>query len=113
MTLSPDSGGSSQQNTDESDIERAARQAADRLEQRGVRVYDDDTAEERAVLLSALEQFERAVAGRGGDSFLNSPRSSRPERREFVIPPRGDDEDAVTYASRVREAADALGPPAH
>lgn len=97
---------------DEPEIERAAAQVGDHLAQRGVTVRDGDTPDERADLLSAVEDFERAVAARGGDSYTNSPLSSDPDRREFVVPRRSDDEGVPGYIARIREAADRLRPPA-
>lgn len=92
------------------DTDRAVTQVRHQLEQRGIRMHDDDAPEAVADLLSAVEQFERAVARRGGDSFTNSPQSSDPDREEFVVPTRRDDEDAAAYAVRVRARAEELGP---
>lgn len=97
--------------SDEGDVERAARQVRSQLEQRGVRVHDEDDPEGEAVMLEAVEAFEAAVRRCGGDSYTNSLQSSRPDRQDFVLPPRGDDERADTYARRVRAAATALVPP--
>lgn len=87
---------------DQRDLERASTQVRHQLEQRGVRVLDDDAPDSLADILTAVEQFERAVAKLGGDSFTNDPRSSDPDRREFVVPRRADDEDASSYLARVR-----------
>ena len=95
----------------EGDVERATRQVRSQLEQRGVRVHDEDDPEGEAVMLEAVEAFEAAVRRCGGDSYTNSLQSSRPDRPDFVIPPRGDDERADTYARRVQTAAAALVPP--
>lgn len=103
---------------DDTEIERATRQVRSQLEQRGVRVHDEDDPEGEAVMLEAVEAFEAAVRRCGGDSYTNAPQSSRPDRKDFVLPPRGDDERADTYARRVQVAAEALAPasadgPAH
>ena len=95
---------------EDTDVERATRQVRSQLEQRGVRVHDEDDGEAEAVLLEAVEAFEAAVRRCGGDSYTNSPQSSRPDRPDFVLPPRGDDERADTSARRVRAAAEALVP---
>jgi len=92
----------------DSDIERAMRQVGAQLEQRGVAVHDGDDPEGEALMLEAVEAFEAAVRRRGGDSFTNSRDSSRPDRPDFVLPRRGDDERAETYARRVQAAAVAL-----
>ena len=95
---------------DDTDMERAMRQVGSQLEQRGVTVHDGDGPEGQAVMLEAVEAFEAAVRRCGGDSFTNSRDSSRPDRRDFVLPARGDDERADTYARRVQAAAAALAP---
>ncbi|HEY0971722.1 MAG TPA: hypothetical protein VGE02_12200 [Gemmatimonadales bacterium] len=92
------------------DTDRAATQVRHQLEERGVRVHDDDPPEGLADVLSAVEQFERAVARRGGDSFTNTPQSSDPDREEFVVPTRGDDEAADAYARRVSARATEIAP---
>ncbi len=93
-----------------SETSRVATQVRHQLEERGVRVLDDDAPEALADMLSSVEQFERAVARRGGDSFTNDPRSSDPDREEFVIPARGDDEAAEAYARRVSDRAGEIAP---
>lgn len=96
---------------DEAEVQRVSAQVASQLGQRGVDVHDRDTPAERADILTAVEGFEHAVRARGGDSFVNSPRSSDPERREFVLPRRGADQSVEDYIARVRAATDALGVP--
>lgn len=93
---------------DAREIDDAATQIAHQLQERGVRAREDDPAEELARLLDAVEHFERVVAARGGDSYVNSPLSSNPERPDFVVPRRRDDESAASYTARVREAAERL-----
>ncbi len=95
---------------EETDMDRAMRQVGSQLEQRGVSVHDEDDGEAQAVMLEAVEAFEAAVRRCGGDSFTNTLDSSRPDRPDFVLPPRGDDERADTYARRVQAAAAALAP---
>ena len=94
----------------ETDIERAMRQVRGQLEQRGVDVHDADDAEDEARMLEAVEAFEAAVRRCGGDSFTNTRESSRPDRTDFVLPRRGADERADTYARRVQAAAASLAP---
>lgn len=96
--------------SDDTDVERALRQVGAQLEQRGVHVHDEDDAEGEAVMLEAVEAFEAAVRRCGGDSYTNSLQSSHPDRPDFVLPARGDDERADTYARRVQAAAAALAP---
>ena len=92
------------------DVYRAAANVRGQLEERDVRLHDDDTPADLADLLSAVEAFEGAVRARGGDSYTNTPDSSEPERKEFVIPARGDDESASAYERRVRAAAERIAP---
>ncbi|HEU4632118.1 MAG TPA: hypothetical protein VFS08_20370 [Gemmatimonadaceae bacterium] len=94
----------------EADVARAAETVRGQLEERDVRLQDGDTPEELADLLSAVETFEAAVRERGGDSYTNTPRSSDPDRDEFVVPARGDDEMVPAYVRRVLAAADRLAP---
>ncbi|HEX5579995.1 MAG TPA: hypothetical protein VFX39_00365 [Gemmatimonadaceae bacterium] len=92
------------------DTDRAATQVRHQLEERGVRVHDDDPPGMLAEMLSSVEEFERAVARRGGDSFTNTPQSSDPDREDFVVPMRGDDESAEAYARRVSARARDIAP---
>jgi hypothetical protein len=87
---------------------RAAEHTRSVLAQRGLRVDDADDDDALADLLDAVERFEGMVQARGGDSFLNNPRSSQPENPAFVVPPRGTDETPRDYARRVLEAAGRL-----
>ena len=96
---------------EDTDMQRAMRQVRSQLEQRGVNVHDEDDGEGEALMLEAVEAFEAAVRRCGGDSFTNTRDSSRPDRKDFVLPSRGDDERADTYARRVQSAAAALVPP--
>ncbi|HEU4698667.1 MAG TPA: hypothetical protein VFS40_05770 [Gemmatimonadales bacterium] len=87
---------------------RAAEHTRSLLAQRGVRLREGDDAEALVDLLDAVERFEQVVQARGGDSFLNNPRSSEPENPAFVVPPREEGEDARAYARRVLAAAERL-----
>ena len=79
------------------------------LRQRGIRVLGNESSEETADLLSAVERFEATVSALGGDLVTNDPRSHDPENRKLVIPRRNDDESASAYARRILEAASRLG----
>lgn len=94
----------------DADVARAAATVRGQLEERDVRLHDDDSPEQLADMLSAVETFEAAVRARGGDSYTNTPRSSDPDRDEFVIPTRGDDEAAPAYTRRIEAAADRIAP---
>ena len=93
----------------ERDVERAALQVRGQLEQRGVRMHDADAPEDEATMLEAVEAFEAAVRRCGGDSYTNALQSSRPDRADFVLPQRGDDERAGDYIARVSAATEKLG----
>jgi hypothetical protein len=92
------------------DVARASANVRGQLEERDIRLHDRDSPAELADLLSAVESFEGAVGDRGGDSYTNTPESSRPDREEFVIPARGDDEGVPAYMRRIRAAADRIAP---
>ena len=75
------------------------------LSERGIDVTDDDQDGDIAELQGAVERFESAVMERGGDSFTNAPDSSEPDRPDFVLPTRRDDETLQSYVRRVDDAA--------
>src|SRR5688500_12046233 len=59
--------------------ERVAENVAGQLRQRGADVRGDESEDELANLLTAVQRFERARSERGGDSFTNTPESTRPD----------------------------------
>jgi hypothetical protein len=71
--------------------ERDERTASDtirgQLIERDVRLNGDETPEQLAELLTAVEEFERAVAVLGGDSMTNAPDSARTPRASPQPPP--------------------------
>jgi hypothetical protein len=71
-----------------SEIRDVAAEVADRLRRRGVLVRNDDTPEDLADLLSAVERFEAAVEARGGDLFVDDLNSSEPDDIHFALPRR-------------------------
>ncbi len=91
------------------DQERAAATIASQLGQRGVRTAGDESPEQLADLLTAVENFEAAVEAAGGDLMNNQPGTNDPDDPEFVIPARRDDEKADAYTARVRDAGTRLG----
>lgn len=82
-----------------------------RLEQKGVQLRARSTDAELADLLSAIDLFESAVEGAGGDLMVDSPDSSEPERPEWVLPHPHDDESVATYINRVNSAAARVSEP--
>lgn len=79
------------------------------LRQRGIEVTGDESSDDAADLLSAVERFENAVSALGGDRFINDPRSHEPDDRRFVIPRRRPGESARDYTGRIVDAAQQLG----
>jgi hypothetical protein len=86
----------------------AAREAADRLRERGVRVTGDEPMEALADLLDAVERFEAMVETHGGDLMVDSLKSSRPDDPHFVLPERGPKEGIRQYTERIAAATDRL-----
>jgi hypothetical protein len=89
---------------------RAREHNRDILEQRGVRLFGDETDEELAELWSAVDRFESAVEARGGDTLTNAPDSSEPDNPEYVLPERGLREPSAAYVGRILAATESLRP---
>ena len=79
-----------------------------RLDQKGVMLTAKGSDAEMADLLSAIDGFESAVELSGGDTMVDSPDSSEPERPEWVLPHPHGDESVATYTKRVNSAAERL-----
>lgn len=92
----------------EEEREAAAVELSGRLAQKGVDVGPDEDPGQLADLLSAVEDFERAVEKAGGDLMINDPLSSDPEDARFVIPLRRADEPIARYGERIIAAANAI-----
>lgn len=92
----------------EEEREAAAMELSGRLTQKGIEVGSDEDPAQLADLLSAAEEFERAVEAAGGDLMVNTPTSTDPEDQRFVLPKRRDDEPISRYRDRVRAAAQSL-----
>src|SRR2546422_5681101 len=65
-----------------------AAEVAARLRDRGVTVTGAERPEDLADLLSAVERFEAAVEGHGGDLMVDDLRSPEPDDAHFVVPRR-------------------------
>ena len=89
----------------EEEREAAAMELSGRLAQKGIEVGSDEDPGQLADLLSAVEEFERAVEKAGGDLFVNSLDSSDPQELRFVLPRRRDDEPLSRYGERILAAA--------
>jgi hypothetical protein len=92
----------------EEEREAAAMELSGRLAQKGIEVGSDEDPAQLADLLSAVEEFERAVEGAGGDLFVNSPSSSDPQDARFVLPGRRADEPLSGYTERILAGARVL-----
>lgn len=75
-----------------------------RLRDRRVRLFGQESSDELASLLEAVEQFERAVESRGGDLFVDSGDASEPDDPAFVLPARRDDESVSAFIARLDAA---------
>ena len=97
--------------TDPRDDER--RRVADemgaRLRARGVRLDDQESGEELANLLEAVEEFEGVVQSHGGDLMVDEPVRGdapvTPDDRAFVLPARRERESVSAYIDRIAEAS--------
>jgi hypothetical protein len=89
--------------------EAVAIELSGRLAQKGVEVGSDEDSGQLADLLSAVEEFERAVIAAGGDLYVDSPTSKEPDERRFVLAQRRADEPVARYTQRIIAAAKAIG----
>ena len=89
--------------------EAVAIELSGRLAQKGVEVGSDEDPAQLADLLSAVEEFERAVESAGGDLYVDSPDSRAPDDRRFLLPQRRADEPVSGYTQRITAAARAIG----
>src|SRR5829696_3227859 len=85
----------------EAEARRARENTIGQLSERNVLVFGDESNDDLADLLSAVELFEKKRFALGGDSFTNQPASSQPDDPEMVIPPRNDREPARSYIRRI------------
>ena len=89
--------------------EAVAIELSGRLAQKGVDVGSDEDPGQLADLLSAVEEFERAVEAAGGDLYVDGPTSTEPDNRRFVLAQRRADEPIARYTQRITAAAKAIG----
>ena len=92
----------------EEEREAAAMELSGRLAQKGVDVGSDEEPGQLADLLSAVENFERAVEAAGGDTMVNMPDSTDPQSDRFVLPSRRADEPLSRYTTRITDATQVL-----
>src|SRR5437667_11391213 len=79
-------------------------EVAARLRTRGITVTGAERPEELADLLSAVERFEAAVEGHGGDLMVDDLRSPEPDDAHFVVPRRDHGEAVRAYIGRIDDA---------
>lgn len=85
-------------------VQRVSAEVADRLRDRGVTIRSSDTPEDIAVLLDAVEAFERAVQEAGGDLMVVEPVSvqqTAPDASPFLLPLRRENEPVESYLERL------------
>jgi protein-disulfide isomerase len=84
---------------------RVAEEIASRLHALGVMLTGDESGEELADLLEAVEYFEEAVESRGGDLMVDEPIGAeppiQPDAAAFVLPPREVQESVGAYLQRI------------
>ena len=81
-----------------------AAEVAARLRDRGVAVTGAERPEDLADLLAAVERFEAAVEGHGGDLMVDDLRSPEPDDAHFVVPRRDHGEAVRAYIGRIDDA---------
>src|SRR5437667_496551 len=79
-------------------------EVAARLRTRGITVTGAERPEDLADLLSAVERFEAAVEGHGGDLMVDDLRSPEPDDAHFVVPRRDHGEAVRAYIGRIDDA---------
>jgi hypothetical protein len=95
--------------TDE--VKRVSDQIAGRLASRNVRLSGHERPEELAQLEEAVERFEAAVEGRGGDLMMDEGplgQVPQPDDPHFTLPRRHDDETVARYLERIARATDEI-----
>jgi hypothetical protein len=90
------------------DRARATEVAYAQLRRRGIDVDGEESSDDLATLLSAVERFEEAVSSIGGDRMVHSLDTDQHDDESLVLPQRRADERLSAYARRVYDAADRL-----
>ena len=87
---------------------RAREETANRLRDRGIKLYPWDGDEDAEDLLDSMERFEVLVESRGGDLLMDRIGSPQPTHPEFVPPTREPEETIGDYRLRIEAATDQL-----
>ena len=103
---------------DPRDVERLviADRIANRLEGKGIWLAGNETVEELASLLEAVERFEVVVERRGGDLMVDEPVAGattalEPDDPSFVLPARDPSESVTDYLKRLYDATQRAASP--
>ena len=88
------------------DRARATEVAYAQLRRRGIDVDGEESSDDLATLLSAVERFEEAVSSIGGDRMVHSLDTDQHDDETLVLPQRRGDERVADYAQRVYDAAE-------
>ena len=89
------------------DIARVRTELSNRLESRGVEVFDSDSPLDVVEIMEAVERFERAVESHGGDLMMDKPPErgdSEPDDPHFLVPKRKPHETRIKYVERLAAA---------
>ncbi|MEP6619038.1 MAG: hypothetical protein ABJE47_06985 [bacterium] len=88
--------------------QRVAGEIAQRLRQRGVHLEHNESGEDLANLLEAVERFEAVVGRRGGDLMMDEPVKDgapiQPDNSAFVLPKRNRGESPASFIGRIADA---------
>lgn len=96
--------------SDREALTNASNAVRSRLTTRGVRLLGDESPNDLAQLLDAVERFEVAVERHGGDLMVDEKPEgasyvAEPDNPRFVLPARRDDESVRQYIQRIDTAA--------
>ena len=95
----------------EDDVTRVAREIAGRLNSLGIALTGRESPDDLERIAEAVEEFEAAVEGQGGDLMMDEPpRGGRaqPDSPRFALPRRADGEAAGRYVERLERAAEEI-----
>jgi hypothetical protein len=94
--------------TSEDALTRVSREVANRLAALGIALSGDESTDDLRLIADAVEEFERAVEGKGGDLMVDEPPlggRAQPDSPNFGLPLRAADESVERYVERLQRAA--------
>ena len=92
---------------DDAAVQRVSGQAAGRLGTLGIWLGGQESPEELTAMQEAVERFEDAVQGHGGDLMVDEPppgRRPQPDDPDFALPVRREHEPVQHYLDRLSRA---------